>query len=134
MVILGFVTTGVLFVINPTSIVSILIIVALSYVLSCLRIPNQIFLNNYMQVCSHKRNIERAYSIRIMVEYLGYAAVSSVYAWLLAGFNDNYGLTNLVYIAIFGIPLVVAMVSFVNALVKKHAQKFTVIKDEYTKD
>ena len=69
-----------------------------------------------------------------MVEYLGYAAISSVYAALLGGFNDNYGLTNLVYIAIFAIPLLISMGLFVRALIKKYAQKFTLIKDEYTKD
>ena len=87
-----------------------------------------------MQVCTSKRNIERAYSIRTMVEYLGYAVISAVYAALLAGFNDNYGLTSLVYIAIFTIPLFVSLILFLKAVIKKHAQKFTVIKDEYTKD
>ena len=125
---------GVAFIINPTSIISILIIVPLSYVQCSLRTVNQICLNNYLQVCTSKRNQERAYSIKIMVEYLGYAIISMIYAALLAGFNDNYGLTSLTYIGIFGIPLIVSMVLFIRSLIKKHAEKFTVIKDEYTKD
>ena len=134
LVILTFVATGIIYLINPTSIVSIVLIVALSLIMCSLRMPNQIFLNNYLQVCTSKKNIERAYSIRTMVEYMGYAAISSIYALLLAGFNDNYGLTNLVYIAIFAIPLIITLVLFLRAVIKKHAQKFTVIKDEYTKD
>ncbi len=134
LIVLSFVVTGTMFLINPTSIVSIIVIVILSYILSALRIPNQIFLNNYMQVCTSKKNIERVYSIRTMVEYLGYAVVSSVYAALLAGFGDNYGLTNIVYIAIFAVPLILSLTLFIRALIKKYAQKYTVIKDEYTKD
>ena len=87
-----------------------------------------------MQVCIKKKNAERAYSIRTMVEYLGYAAISAVFAWLLSAFGNDWGITNLVYIAIFTIPLIVFMVLFVRALCKKYAQKYTIIKDEYTKD
>jgi len=133
-ILLTFIGTGVIYLLNPTSIISIILIVALSVIMCSLRMPNQIFLNNYMQVCTSKKNIERAYSIRTMVEYLGYAIISAVYAALLAGFGDNYGLTNLVYIGIFAIPLIVSLILFLKALTKKHAQKFTVIKDEYTKD
>lgn len=133
-VILSFVLTGVLYLINPTATISIIVIIALSYIMCTIRTPNQIFLNNYLQVCSHQKNIERVYSIRTMVEYLGYAVISSVYAALLAGFGDNYGLTNLVYISIFAIPLLVSMTLFIRALIKKYTQKYTVIKDEYTKD
>ena len=134
LIIISFVGAGVLFLINPTSIWSIVMIVILSYIMCAIRTPNQIFLNNYMQVCTSKKNIERAYSIRTMVEYLGYALISSIYAGLLAGFNDNYGITSLVYISIFTIPLIVSLILFIKVLCKKYAQKYTVIKDEYTKD
>ncbi|MBO5954510.1 MAG: MFS transporter [Clostridia bacterium] len=134
LIIISFVGAGVLFLINPTSIWSIVIIIILSYIMCAIRTPNQIFLNNYMQVCTSKKNIERAYSIRTMVEYLGYALISSIYAGLLAGFNDNYGITSLVYIGIFTIPLIVSLILFIKVLCKKYAQKYTVIKDEYTKD
>ena len=134
LILITFIGTGVLYLLNPTSVVSIVAIVILSYIMCALRMPNQIFLNNYMQVCTSKRNIERAYSIRTMVEYLGYAVISSIYAALIARFGDNYGLTNLVYISIFAIPLGVSLILFIRALIKKHTQKFTVIKDEYSKD
>ena len=134
LILITFIGSGVAYVINPTNIISIIVIIVLSWIQCALRMPNQIFLNNYLQVCTSKRNIERAYSIRTMVEYLGYAIISAVYVAVLAGFNDNYGLTSLVYISIFALPLVVSMVLFIKALIKKYAQKFTVVKDEYTKD
>ena len=87
-----------------------------------------------MQVCMPKRNIERAYATKTMVEYLGFSVGSAIYAGLLSLFKDNWGLTNIVYISILAIPLIVSLVLFIRALIKKYAQKFTVIKDEYTKD
>lgn len=134
MIIIGFVATGVTYLINPTAIPSIIIILLFSYILCAVRTPNQIFINNYIQVCTPKRNHERAYSIRTMAEYIGYATINSVYALLLSVFHDNYGMTQLVYIGIFAIPLIVSVVVFIRLLVKKHTQKYTVIKDEYTKD
>ncbi len=131
---LSFFAIGFANIINPTSIMSLVVIILFVYVQNFILSPSRIFVNNYMQVCIPKRNIEKAYSLRIMIEYLGYAAISAVYALLLETTGNNFGLTNLVYISIFGIPLLVSMVFFVNALIKKHAQKYTVIKDEYTKD
>ena len=131
--ILTFIACGVMFIINPTSIVSIVVIVALSWIQCALRMPNQIFLNNYLQVCSSRKNQERVMSLKVMVEYVGYAVISAVYSLILAGVNDNYGLTSLIYIGIFAIPLIVSLVLFIRALCKKYAQKYTVIKDEYTK-
>lgn len=132
--ILTFIGCGAMFIINPTSIVSIVVIVILSWIQCALRMPNQIFLNNYLQVCTNRKNQERVMSLKVMVEYMGYAAISAVYSLILAGFNDNYGLTSLVYIGIFAIPLIVSLILFIRALCKKHAQKFTIIKDIYTKE
>lgn len=132
--IICFIGCGLLYLYNPTAMVSMILIIILCCVNSCLRIPNQIFLNNYMQVCVPKRNIERAYAIRTMGEYLGYAAISSLFAALLSVFNDNWGLTNIVYISILIVPLLISLIVFMRALIKKHAQKYTIIKDEYTKD
>lgn len=133
-VLFTFIVAGVAYLLNPASIVSLVVIVVLSYIQCSLRMVNQIFINNYLQVCTSKRNEERAHSIRIMVEYLGYAIISAIYAAMLGAFGDNYGLTSVTYIGIFAIPLILSMVLFIRALIKKHAQKFTVIKDEYTKD
>lgn len=129
-----FVAPALLYMQNSTSIINIVLITILCYLQMSIYVICRIFVNNYMQVCIKKKNAERAYSIRTMVEYLGYAAISAVFAWLLSAFGNDWGITNLVYIAIFTIPLIVFMVLFVRALCKKYAQKYTIIKDEYTKD
>lgn len=134
LVLISFFGCGVLYLLNPTSIPIMILIIIFSCINCALRLPNQIFINNYMQVCMPKRNIEQAYAIKTMVEYLGYALVSSLFAGLLSAFNDNWGLTNIVYISIMGIPLIISLVVFIRKLCKKHAERYTVIKDEYTKD
>ena len=125
--------TGLMYLFVPNYFGMVIILIS-CYIMCALRIPNQIFVNNYLQVCTTKKNIERVHSIRIMIEYLGYALISFIYSILLSVFNDNYGLTNLTYIGIFGIPLVVSLIVFIRLLCKKHAQKFTIIKPEYTED
>ncbi|MBQ9795939.1 MAG: MFS transporter [Clostridia bacterium] len=126
--------TGILYLYNPTNIVCMVAIIILCCLSTALRMPHQIFVNNYMQVCVSKKNIERAYAIKTTVEYLGYGLISALYAGLLSAFKDNWGLTNIVYISILAIPLILSLIFFLKALIKKHAQKFTVVKDEYTKD
>lgn len=126
--------TGILYLLNPTNMVFMVIIIILCCLSTALRMPHQIFVNNYMQVCVSKKNVERAYAIKTMVEYLGYGLISALYAGLLSMFNDNWGLTNIVYISILTIPLIVSLIMFLRALIKKHAQKYTVVRDEYTKD
>lgn len=126
--------TGIIYLINPSSIIAIVLILLLSYVFASLRPPTQIFMTKYLQVCLTKKNLERGYNLKNMAEYLGYATFSSVYALLLSVFNDNYGFTNLVYIAILAVPLTISMIVFIRFLVKKHASKYTIIKAEYTED
>jgi len=130
----AFIVNGVLYIYNPTNIVCMVVIIILCCILTALRTPNQIFINNYMQVCMPTRNMERAYAIKVTMEYLGYGLISMLYAGLLAFFKDDWGVTNLVYIAIVAVPLIISMIVFIRALCKKHAQKYTVIKDEYTID
>ena len=132
--ILGYVINGVLFLFIPFNTVSIIVIVCISYVLVALRTPYQIFISNYIKVCVHKKNLEKAYAIKTMVEYLGYALMSFVCSALLTAFNNDYGKVSLVYIGIFAIPLIVSVILFVRQLIKKYAQKYTIIKDEWTKD
>lgn len=130
----SFVVTGLTYILLPGSYVGVVVIILFSYLMCCIRMPNQIFLNNYLQVCTKPKNIERALSIKIMVEYLGFAIISFVYSMLLGVYNDNLGLTNLTYIGIFAIPLIISLIFFIRALIKKYAQRYTIIKDEYTKD
>ena len=96
--------------------------------------PNQIFCNNYMQVCLKRKNIERAYAIRNTIEFGAYALMSFVFAGILELTNNDYGKTNLIYISIFVIPLIISLIVFLRALIKKHTEKYTIIKEEYEED
>ncbi len=132
--VLGFVISGIVYLFTPFSILGLIIIILCNYMLTALRAPNQIFVNNYMQVCIAPKNIEKAYSIRTMVEYCGYASLNAIYSLLVGLFMNNYGWTSITFISIAFPPLVIALALFVRALVKKYAQKYTIIKEEYIND
>ena len=134
LLIVTFVINGVTYMIAPTSIVSLVIISISSIIQSSIRMPNQIFCNNYMQVCLKRKNIERAYAIRNTIEFGAYALMSFVFAGILELTNNDYGKTNLIYIAIFIIPLIISLIVFLRALIKKHTEKYTIIKEEYVED
>ena len=129
-----FITVGVLYLISQTSILNLILIVICCCILCSLRSPNQIFVNNYLRICMPKKNLESAHAVKTTVEYLGYTILNFTYAGLLSFYNDNLGKVNLTYIAIFAVPLIISVILFIRVLCKKHAEKFTIIKDEYTKD
>ena len=125
---------AVMYIISPTSTLTIVVIIISSCIMCSIRTPNFIFVNNYMQVCLPPRNLEKLYALSTVVQYLGYALMSAMYSGLLSAFGDDYGKSMLVYVIIC-IPLVIAAtIFFIRQLTKKHAQKFTIIKPEYTED
>lgn len=134
LLVLTMLVNGLLFVFAPTNIVTILIMIACSCVMCSLRTPNFIFVNNYMQVCMPKKNMGKLYAISTVVQYLGYSIFSATFSGLLGAFHDNYGYSMLTYLAI-ALPLVIgSTIFFIRMLTKKHAEKFTIIKPEYTED
>ncbi len=125
---------GILFIFAPYSIATVVIIIISSCIQCSLRTPNFIFINNYLQVCMPQKNLEKLYAMSAVVQYLGYAVFSAIFSGLLAAFNDNYGYSILVYLAI-SLPIVIGSTIFLlRTLVKKYAQKYTIIKPEYTED
>ena len=133
-IIIGFVGVGLLYIVNSTAIASVIAILIFLYLVCCLRMPNQIFMSNYLMTCTKPRNIERVYALKTMVEYLGFTVFSAFFAFLLEQFGDHLGYTFLMYIGIVGLPLILSVVIFIRSLCKKFAQKYTIIKDEYVND
>lgn len=133
-IIIGFIGAGLLYLIDSTAIVSVVAILVFLYLICCLRIPNQIFMSNYLMVCTKPKNIERVYALKTMVEYLGFTLFSAFFAFLLGQFGDHLGYTFLMYIGIVGLPLILSVTIFIRSLCKKFAQKYTIIKDEYVND
>lgn len=129
--ILTFVLNGCLILFADINLPIFIIIVITSCIQYSITSPMRIFVNNYIRVCVDKKNIEKAQSIKTMADYLGYAAISAVFALLLEIFNDNYGLVCLVYIGIFAIPIILATIFFVRTVIKTHARKSTIVKHEY---
>lgn len=130
----GVLSIGLIYLFMPSSMFKLILIILLMIVVCALRQPNTILLNNYMQVCSHSKNHERMYALRTIAEYLGVAGINAIYAQLLNVFNNNIGYSNLIYVAILTIPLLTLLIIFIKVLTKKYAQKYTIIKPEYTDD
>ena len=130
--IVSFFAAGAIAMCMPVNWISITLIIVISYVQMCIISPCRIFVNNYMQVCIPPQDIENAYSVRTMVEYLGYGLISALYSALLTAFSDNYGIVSIVYMSILTVPIIITMVLFIKYLIKKHAEKYTIIDPEYT--
>ncbi len=131
---LTYLISGLLIALCPQTPVIITIVVILFFIMCSLNMPTQLFIDNYVQVCVTKKNVEKMNSLKVMLLFLGRSLIPMVYAALLPMFNDNVGWTNIVYISIFIIPLFVSMILFIKLLIKKYTQKYTIIKDEYTID
>ncbi len=128
------VTSGLIYLFMPNSVFKIVLLLLVMLVTCCLRSPNSIFLNNYMQVCTQTKNHERLYALRTIAEYSGIAIINLFYAQLLNIFNDNFGWANLIYAGVLLIPIVTMLIFFIKVLIKKFASKYTIIKPEYTID
>ena len=126
--------TGLIYLYAPNNIISIVIMLLLLYMFSSIRPANHVFIMNYLQVCLPPKDLDKGYVYKNMAEYLGYGICSSLYSLLLGIFNDNFALSNLTYVAIISIPLVISLILFIRALVKKYASKYTIIKKEYVED
>ena len=132
--IISIVGTGLIYLFAPLNVVTIIITLLLFYMFSSIRPANHVFIMNYLQVCLTSKDLDKGYTYKNMAEYLGYGLCSSIYSILLGAFNDNFAYSNLVYAGIIIIPLIISLIFFIRALVKKYASKYTVIKKEYVED
>ncbi len=132
--IISIVGTGLIYLFAPLNVVTIIITLLLFYMFSSIRPANHVFIMNYLQVCLTSKDLDKGYTYKNMAEYLGYGLCSSLYSILLGVFNDNFAYSNLVYAGIIILPLIISLIFFIRALVKKYASKYTVIKKEYVED
>lgn len=132
--IVSIVGTGLIYLFAPLNVVTIIITLLLFYIFSSIRPANHVFIMNYLQVCLTSKDLDKGYTVKNMAEYLGYGLCSSLYSILLGVFNDNFAYSNLVYAGIIILPLIISLIFFIRALVKKYASKYTVIKKEYVED
>ena len=132
--IVSIVGTGLIYLFAPLNVVTIIITLLLFYMFSSIRPANHVFIMNYLQVCLTSKDLDKGYTVKNMAEYLGYGLCSSLYSILLGVFNDNFAYSNLVYAGIIILPLIISLIFFIRALVKKYASKYTVIKKEYVED
>ena len=133
-IIATFLINGLVVLMCPINIFTIIVVCISSIIQNMARMPLSIFVNNYIIVCTPKKDVEKLYALRTALEYLGYAICSFAFSMILSGFNDAYAPSNLLFIGIMAIPLILSTILFIRQLCKKYAQKYTIIKPEYTED
>lgn len=132
--IIGFVANGLMYILLPLNIGTVIITILLSFILSALRAPGNIFLNNYTQICTRKNNVENVYAYKSIAEYLGHSVGALLISFALNITCGNYGMSMLIFIGIMAVPFAISLFLFIRELCKKYAQKYTIIKEEYTED
>lgn len=132
--IVSYFMNGIIMLFAPLNYLTIGIVVLSSYIQMSLRPVINIFVNNYINQCVKKQNSEFVFAIRSAVECLGYSIFCLVFSGLISGFNDNIGLTNLVFVSILAIPLIVSTIVFIRVLIKRYTSRNTIIRKEYVED
>lgn len=132
--VLSFGTNGIMALINPSSVVSIVVISFMFIVQNAIRAPYRIFVKNYIDISTDKENLTKALTLYSMAEYLGYSIITIVVAFVLKATNNSFALTNLIITAIIAIPLLVSIIIFVKELIKKYSKRNTIIRQDMKDD
>lgn len=125
---------GIMATINPTAIISIIVISMMFVIQNAIRSPYRIFVKNYINISSEKENLTKVLTLYSMAEYLGYSFITIVVATVLNFTNNSFATTNLIITAIIAIPLIVSIIIFVKELIKKYTKKQTIIRDDMKDD
>ena len=125
---------GIMATINPTAVVSIVIISIMFVIQNAIRSPYRIFVKNYINISSEKENLTKVLTLYSMAEYLGYSFITIVVATVLNLTNNSFATTNLIITAIIAIPMIVSIIIFVKELIKKYAKKQTIIREDMKND
>lgn len=132
--VVAMVACGLIYIFAPFNLAMVILTIILSSIMCAVRPPAGIFINGYIEVCGKKENLETLYATRSTAEYLGHSLGALILSYLFTLTNGNYGYSMLIYIAIMGIPLLVSLILFIRELCKKYAEKYTIVKREYTED
>lgn len=125
---------GIMATINPTTVVSIVIISCMFVIQNAIRSPYRIFVKNYINISSEKENLTKVLTLYSMAEYLGYSFITIIVATVLDLTNNSFATTNLIITAIIAIPMIISIIVFVKELIKKYAKKQTIIRDDMKDD
>lgn len=132
--IMAFGLNGILANINPSAVISIIVITLMFIIQNAIRAPYRIFVKNYINVSSEKENLSKVLTLYSMAEYLGFSFITLTVSLVLSLTNNSFGTTNLIITAIIAIPMIVSIIIFIKELIKKYAKRQTIVREDMKDD
>ncbi|MBQ7880320.1 MAG: MFS transporter [Clostridia bacterium] len=127
MLIVAYTANGIIYAINPTSVVSITLIMLMFVGQQVARSSYRISIKNYINTCSTKNALSKTLTLYSMADGLGYACMTMFTSMVLEISNNSFVAANLALVGVMAIPLIVGVTLFVRALIKSYITRCTVI-------
>ncbi len=130
MMLFGFTATAIIYSINATAIISIILVLILFASQHISRATTRITIKNYVNTCVSKYSLTRTLTICSMAECLGYSLTTLFVSLIMEISGNSYVITNLSLVGLFTIPIVVSVIFFIRALIKSYISRCTTIRKD----
>jgi len=127
---IAYLTNAIVYSIDPSSILSIIIITIMIVGQQVARSAYRISTKNYINTCSTKSALSKTLTLYSMAEYLGYALITMFTSLVLKLSGDSFVVTNLSLVVVLAIPLIVGVTLFVRSLIKSYMTRCTIIRKD----
>ena len=122
MMILAYISASLIYSINASAIISIIIVLFVFSTQHISRAIYRITVKNYINSCVSKNSLTKTLTLYSMAECLGYAFATMFTSAVLEVSGNSYVVANLSLVAVFALPLLISSIFFVRALIKREAQ------------
>lgn len=130
MLIIAYSANAIIYTINPSSVVSIILIISMFVTQQFARSSYRISVRNYIDSCTSKNSLSKTLTIYSMAEGLGYAFITLFISFILEVTNNSFVAANVALVALLGIPIIVGVTLFVRALIKSYMSRCTTIRKD----
>ncbi len=127
---IAYTTNAIVYSINPSAILSIVIITTMIVGQQIARSAYRISVRNYINTCTSKNGLTKTLTLYSMAEYLGYACITLFTSFILEISGDSYIVANLALVGLLGLPLIIGVTLFSRALVKSYMTRCTIIRKD----
>jgi len=130
MIILAYTGTAIIYAINPSAIVSIIVVLILFATQHVSRASCRITLKNYVNTCVSKHALTRTLTIYSMAECSGYAFTTLFTSIIMEVSGNSYPTTNLSLVGLFVLPLTISAIFFIRSLIKSYMTRCTIVRKD----
>lgn len=130
MMVLAFLSTAIIYSINASAILSIIVVLILFATQHISRASTRITLKNYVNTCVSKHSLTRTLTIYSMAECLGYSLTNLFVSLVMELSGNSYVVTNISLVTLFIIPLTISAIFFIQALIKSYISRCTIIRKD----